>query len=262
MSDWIEGIDISKYQGAVDQATWRALNDLGQAVAIVGGWHGIDANPHCEGNLLRAKSAGMVTATYTALNSLNGFTAVQNARDACGSAWDDVAFVAIDCEINGITATTIRQAIQRCDHLGKQACIYTGGWWWVGHFANRQEFRDTPLWSVYYDGQPDVDFGAPPYGEYGGWTRADLVMEQFTGSSQLAGITVDRNTIRADWWVVEGDEPMTDEERRAFEELKAKTAKIQAQQRVGGVFATIAGKALQGEQASRQDKNEARWLLG
>lgn len=28
-------------------------------------------------------------------------------------------------------------------------------------------------------------------------------MEQFTGSSQLAGITVDRNTILADWWVVE-----------------------------------------------------------
>ena len=257
MSDWIEGIDISKYQGAVDQATWRALNDLGQAVAIVGGWHGIDANPHCEGNLLRAKSAGMVTATYTALNSLNGFTAVQNARDACGSAWDDVAFVAIDCEINGITATTIRQAITQCDDFGKQSCIYTAYWWWHDHFGNSTEFTHMPLWNAYYDGSPDVDFGRLPYG---GWTKNQVVMEQFTGSSQLAGITVDRNTILADWWVQEDE--MTPEEKRRLAELEKKADDTAARQRVGGVFATIAGKALQGEQASRQDKNEARWLLG
>ena len=60
----------------------------------------------------------------------------------------------------------------------------------------------------------------------------------------------------------QGDEPMTDEERRAFDELKAKTSKIAAQQRAGGIFATIAGKALQGEQPSAEDKNQARFLLG
>ena len=258
---WIEGIDISKYQGSIDQATWRALEMSGQAVAIVGAWHGIDANPHCEGNLLRAKSAGMVTATYTALNSLNGFTAVQNAKAACGSAWGDVAFVAIDCEINGITETTIRQAIQQCDDFGKQACIYTAYWWWHDQFGNSTQFAHMPLWNAYYDGEPDVDFGRLMYG---GWAVSSVVMEQFTGSSQLAGITVDRNTILADWWVEEdqGDEPMTDEERRAFDELKVKADRTAAQQRAGGVFATIAGKALQGEQPSAEDKNQARFLLG
>ena len=65
-----------------------------------------------------------------------------------------------------------------------------------------------------------------------------LVMEQFTGSSQLASITVDRNTILKDWWVEEPDQPeeedeMTPAERKAYAEVAALFGKAGSTRRRG-----------------------------
>ncbi len=257
----IEGIDISKYQGLIDQPTWRRLKETGQDVAVVGSWHGIDANSYAEANLLRAKSVGFTVATYMALNgSRNGGDAIRLGKAACGSAWDDVAFVGIDCEIDGILRITIFEAITECERLGKAYCIYTANWWWtrptgMNNFAG---FSDVPLWSAFYDGDPDIDFPTAPYG---GWTLDDVVMEQFTGSSQLLDVTVDRNTIREDWWATEDEDAMTPDERRRLEAAEKTIARINALITAGGIFVTIGGKSLQGEKASQEDIAQAKALL-
>ena len=61
---------------------------------------------------------------------------------------------------------------------------------------------------------------------------------------------------------VQQEDEMTPEEKRRLAELEKKANDTAAQQRAGGVFAAIAGRALQGEPASRKDKDQARWLLG
>ena len=81
---WIEGVDISVYQGSVDQPTWERLYQQGQRVAVIGSWHGLSSNPHAEGNLARAEAAGLTIATYIALNRLPGRVAVENARGRAG----------------------------------------------------------------------------------------------------------------------------------------------------------------------------------
>ena len=195
MTELIEGIDISKYQGSVDQATWRALKKSGQEVAVVGSWHGRDGNPHCEENLLRAAAQGMKIATYTVLNgSQPGNAAVSQGKSFCGNVWSDLRFVAIDCELDGITETHIRQAEAAIIAEGQTPIIYTAYWWWHDHFGNPNSFSHLPLWNAYYDQQPDIDFQKLPYG---GWQ--DVVIEQYAGSVQLEGVTVDRNSFRKEF---------------------------------------------------------------
>lgn len=57
------------------------------------------------------------------------------------------------------------------------------------------------------------------------------------------------------------DDTMTDAERQELADLRAELNRLKALVHTGGIFMTVAGKALQGEDAG-QDANEARALLG
>jgi GH25 family lysozyme M1 (1,4-beta-N-acetylmuramidase) len=219
MIRWTEGIDISVYQGSVSEAKWRELYQLGQRLAVVGSWHGLSANPYAEGNLIRADAAGLKVATYVALNAGGGRRAVEQGRKACGRMWDKLCFVAIDCEIDGITTITIMAAIEEVRRLNKRPCIYTARWWWRDHFGDRQGFQAIPLWNAYYDGDPDIDFASA---SYGGWTLDKVIGEQYAGSVPLAGITVDRNSFDMDW--IEEEDDMS-----AIEDLRQDVARLTAE---------------------------------
>jgi len=198
MAEWVEGIDVSVYQGAILQPSWDALYASGQRVAVVGSAHP-HPNAYTSGNLSRAEAAGFVLATYVALSpGLTGATVVETGRQQCGPHWDKLAFVAVDCELNGITVAQIKQAVERVGALGQRPVIYTAHWWWVGHFGDKQDFKHVPLWNAYYDQQPDVDFAKLPYG---GWTLDKVIGEQYAGSVQVDGVTVDRNSFRKDFVV-------------------------------------------------------------
>lgn len=240
MSKWIQGIDLSVYQGDIPQATWDALADAGQEVAVVGSWHGLSANPYAERNLERADRTGMAIATYVALNSGNGAAAVHSGLDACGAMEPKLRFVALDCEIDGITDDIIESALALVENQGHRPVIYTARWWWQGHYGDRTTFSYLPLWNAYYDADPDIDF---PHASYGDWGLGQLMGEQFTGSTELVGVTVDRNTFRQEF--IEGDD-MPNKEALA---------------KVATLYATAQAYALLGLPMPADVKAQLRWLL-
>lgn len=207
MSSWIEGIDLSVFQGYIPTNTWVDLYNVGQRVAVVGSYHGdaIGPNPHCEPNLANAKKAGFpYRGTYIVLDSPQGTTALQavrRGRDLCGREWDGLALVALDVEVRGITVSEIMRAIEEVWRLGKSVVVYTAYWFWHDLFGNTQAFRDTPLWNANYHGrsiQKESDLGFNSV-SYGGWMADKVIGEQWSGTTTLAGVEVDRNSFREDW---------------------------------------------------------------
>jgi len=195
MSDWVQGIDVSRYQGAILQPQWEALYAAGQRVAVVGSAHP-SPNPHAEGNLARAEAAGFILATYAVVwPGLPSGTTIQVAKQMCGRFWDNLSFVGIDCETDGITEAQIYGMEQAILAEGLRPIMYTGQWWWQGHFGDSQAFKHLPLWTANYRTPPNSD--AVPL--YGGWGREQLIGHQWAGTVSLAGVTVDRNNFLRDF---------------------------------------------------------------
>jgi len=192
MNEWIGGVDVSVYQGDISQAQWDLLYLKGQRVAVVGAAHP-RRNPYCRTNLERAKRSGFILATYAVVwPGMTGEFVIDTAKDVCGSFWGELAFVGVDCEVDGI-ASAVRPAVERVKALKQRPVIYTGRWWWVDHNGNSSALKDVPLWSASYDNDPDIDFQKAPYG---GWTLEKLMGEQYAGTVVLEGQTVDRNSFR------------------------------------------------------------------
>ena len=222
----MKAIDISMYQRHPGESWWRRVFADGWELAIVGSWHGRSANPDAERNLLEAKAAGLLIATYVALNAGSGRTAVQNGKRACGRAWGGLVFVAIDCEIDGITAPIISEAIDEVERDGLRPIIYTANWWWNGHFGNPDDFRHLPLWSADYDLDPALALSPA----YGGWTDADLAGKQYDGSTEdrhpmLHGVEVDKNTFDRNF-VEEGDMAGIEELRAEVKQTRVDLEKV------------------------------------
>lgn len=256
----ILGIDCSYYGGLLTADRARQMVALDYDFAIVGSWHGQGGNPFARDSLKNCREAGMVTGTYTALNSRPGDIAVLEAKRFCGDEWDKLKIVAIDCEVDGITPTIINQAIATCTAEGKVPIIYTAYWWWHDHFGNYQGFKHVPLWSAFYDNDPDIDFGRLPYG---GWTLDKLLIEQYMNTNELAGHSVDRNIVANEtlWRTILKEEGMTDEERAAFEAAKGEAEKLRKQAAVAKLFNTLSAKALNGQTPTEQEKAAVRWLV-
>lgn len=222
----MKAIDISMHQRHPGEGWWRRVFADGWELAIVGSWHGLSANSDAERNLLEAKAAGCLIATYVALNAGSGRTAVRNGKRACGRAWDDLVFVAIDCETDGITAPIISEAIDEVKRNGLRPIIYTANWWWNGHFGNPRNFRHMPLWSAGYDLDPTLSLSPA----YGGWTDAELVGKQYDGSTEnrhpmLHRVEVDKNTFNRNF-VEEGDMASVEELRAEVKRTRVDLEKV------------------------------------
>ena len=193
----IHGLDISKYAGPVGLAEWQRAYKEGQRVAVVGSWHGVDANHFAFQNLDHARLAGFLTATYIVLNALDGAEAVKRAAAACGSEWEQLKFVALDIEVDGVTWGIIADAKAAIGRVLPKAkvCIYTGSWFWRGHLNNPTWGIDLslPLWDSRYDGQPDLAFPDP----YGCWT--ELIGRQYQGTNKALGFSTDLSVFDSAW---------------------------------------------------------------
>lgn len=148
-------------------------------------------------NLANAKAAGFIVGGYANASPPTWWplaTQVMEIRNNAGSEWSTLDRVAIDLEISGLT---MARAFELADALaaeGKRTDIgYTARWFWVGHMGNSKDPRwlRFKLWNAHYDWNPDIDFGAAPYGP---WQLTDLVGEQYAGTTQLDGYAVDLNT--------------------------------------------------------------------
>lgn len=189
-------VDMSNHGGALTADEVRAMANAGIDTVIVGtgpGWYGLQSRQQAES----AQAGGMRVEAYTYME----FTS-----DPEG--WVDAALASVgdtpvrrwwlDVEDTRATITPqerialTRRALARFQHHGIFAGIYTGGWYWRPYMANTDAFakEGRPLWNSYYDGDPDID-GLP----YGGWTEADVAIEQFTGTTTIGGQSVDSNYI-------------------------------------------------------------------
>lgn len=86
----------------------------------------------------------------------------------------------------------VQRALDTFATAGVFAHVYSGGWFWRPYMGDTDTFarQGRKLWNAWYDGDPDID-GLP----YGGWTAADVAIEQFQGTSVVCGQSVDKNWV-------------------------------------------------------------------
>ena len=190
--------DISKYTGPVSTSQWACAREQhGINLAIVGSWHGHDANPSCEASLSNAAEAGLGTATYLVIDSTNSALPVWNAALACGAMWSHLTFAAIDLELNGVTENALLDAEKYLNAGGQRPIIYTGSWFWASsrHLSNPTWGSHLPLWDSHYDGRAELTLARP----YGGWTQKSLVGKQYVGSNRTLGFECDLSVFDSTW---------------------------------------------------------------
>lgn len=182
-------LDVSRQSTgfAITEDQFRRAKADGYGGVIVGLHDGVLANPYAGETLANARRAGLLTGGYAALAAVgpaahNPGLVIGGARDAAGQTeWAMLSFVSVDCELDGITTDDVRTATNLVLTLRQRPVIYTAYWWWVGHFGNPTNFSDLPLWCAFYDGDPDYDFPAKPFG---GWTVD--IGEQYLGTQTFS----------------------------------------------------------------------------
>lgn len=127
-----------------------------------------------------------------------------------------------DVESQGLTPEQRVAFLHDClDNMGGlNVGIYTGRWWWVPNMADSTEFSHLPLWNSWYDGDPDTD-GVP----YGGWT--DSLIEQYEGTTNICGQSVDLNYAKNLELLQAEEEEMTDEMRGILEDILSRITKLE-----------------------------------
>ena len=144
-----------------------------------------------------AHDAKLLTAAYLVLNSLPGAESVDRARNICGTAWDNLAFAALDIEMRGVTEQIIADAAASVVKAGLRPIIYTGSWFWSGRLGNPDWAASLPLWDSRYDGRKILEFPNP----YGPWSV--LVGKQYEGSNSDLGFSSDLSVFDAEWVAAE-----------------------------------------------------------
>lgn len=90
---------------------------------------------------------------------------------------------------------------------GIQPGVYTGAYWWTSKMGNTDEFSHLPVWLADY-GANDPDNPRPPRRTvaFGGWQYTSA--HQYSSSIPVCGRERDHN-----YWFLQEDSPMTDDER-------------------------------------------------
>lgn len=196
MSHWVYGIDLSYDE--ISDADVARLKAAGVRVAVQCLWTGREQPGPRVTNLRRLKNAGGI--------ALAGYISVTPHRDGAwhvdqGRAgvpddiWAALKRVPVDVELPGLTADTVRRAVERVRALGKPRDIYTNWNTWVNVLGNPRTFTDCGLWNANWDGAPDFDFPRLPFG---GWRPEQVWGEQWSGGTNVSGVFADRNQFRAE----------------------------------------------------------------
>jgi hypothetical protein len=191
-------VDMSRWGGDLTAEEAAAMKAVGIATVIVAsgpGGYGLMARQQGESGL----AAGLRLEAYTflefesdpewwvreALARLDGLSVVRWWLDVedteHGRSWTPEKRI-----------TYVQRALDAFAAAGVFAHVYSGGWYWRPYMGNTDVFarQGRKLWNAWYDGDLDVD-GLP----YGGWTAADVAIEQFEGTSIVCGQSVDKNCL-------------------------------------------------------------------
>lgn len=161
-------------------------------------WTGAEQPSPRVANLRVADQMGIMTAGYISLTRRgSGQEHVDRGRAGVpDELWRAMKFVAVDIELDGIRIEEIVRACNRVVTLGQQPILYTNYNSWMNKVipSNPTDIADSGilLWNAYWDGDPDIDFPRLPFG---GWRADEVVIEQWSGGTNVCGAFVDRNTV-------------------------------------------------------------------
>lgn len=196
----MKGLDLSFSEGSA--AWWRARYAEGYRVAVQDLWTGGSTSEPFRAsaplNLKRAKAAGFIVCGYTNVAPWNtGDVAFEKALEFAADEWQHLYAVFVDVEIDAqdgqaIHEADIKRCLERIEAAGKKTAIYSANWFWDGRFGNPMWgwLKGYKIWNAYFDGSPDIDFARAPWGP---WTAADVIGEQYQGSTVIVGVEVDLN---------------------------------------------------------------------
>mgnify|MGYP000326850443 CR=1 FL=1 len=149
------------------------------------------------GNLLNAIAGGLKVMAYANASPPTWWSLpiqMQRIKENCGAAWPFVQHLPVDVEIAGTTLARVTELANALKAEGKNSVevLYSARWFWTGRMANSRDaaWLRWLIWNANYDFNRDVDFGSASYGP---WTVADLIGEQFQGTTRLDGVDVDLN---------------------------------------------------------------------
>lgn len=205
----IAALDLSFDTGSPDWWGHRAAE--GYAFAYFDAYTGGDRTsvplvPAVGANPLRARTAGLGAGLYGCLAPWqhSGADAIEGMRQVAGPQFAPGLnrHVIIDCEIGydqtygWLREEAIQEAIDAARASGFTASVYTGpGWvnWMALHYGHVPRF-DAPIISARYDGQPGI-------GDPGFYTYGQRVVGKQYASTVIEGVSVDLNTLDADWFL-------------------------------------------------------------
>jgi len=185
-------IDVANYTAVPTPEQVACLLAEGYDTAIVGASFGSVARPQ----LVQFSTSGMAIEAYAWVR-FSGWWENLLDRALGAIAGLPVRRLWLDCEEEtAMEPRTVIRRIEKAEAYVAEARpdleigINTGAWWWADFTANTEAFAHLPLWSAYYDNEPDIDFAQLPYG---GW-RAPAI-EQYQGTVETCGLNTDRNVI-------------------------------------------------------------------
>jgi GH25 family lysozyme M1 (1,4-beta-N-acetylmuramidase) len=185
----LPGIDVSKYQGAID---WNAVANAGIVYTIIRVSHGVNTlDEYFDDNWAQSRAAGIYAGVYQYFEPGQDVIAQADILlDRMGPLGPEDLPPVLDVEsTTGLPPDQVAAAVgQWIDHveaaIGTKPIIYTGRYFWQDNVGSNA-FSDYPLWIAHYtDGCPNI----PDQ-----WS--DWVFHQYTSSGSVAGIggAVDRD---------------------------------------------------------------------
>lgn len=218
---YVEGIDVSRYQGKVDYIKVKAA---GAEFVIVRTGDGKTEDPTAVQNLRAAKAAGLLVGTYHYFRAdRDGATQARLVRHVVDQAGVDLDLPpALDFEEgaakdlpggimdvpgDGDLPLDVvgAEALEHLQHLEKEfdmrPLVYTGQafHWWYSQARPKiaEKFAPYPLWTPYYASRPKL-----PVDRTGkkGFPWSQWTIWQYTGKGTIDGVKgkVDRNKFRGD----------------------------------------------------------------
>ena len=201
----MKGLDISFSKPS--QQWWEDRRAEGLEVMVQNLWTGGFASNKgikavAATNLKRARAAGLIIAAYANASPPDWWSIkiqMDNIKANAGAEWPNLVDFAVDVEIPRTNLARVTELSDALESEGKTAdVLYTARWFWSGYMGNSLDPRwlRWDLWSAHYDWNPDIDF---PSSSYGPWVLADLVGEQYTGTTNIEGQSIDLNNFIGDW---------------------------------------------------------------
>lgn len=200
----IHALDVSEYGGPIKDSQWKAAYEADFRLAIVQAWGGGPIpggkNARCAQQLEGARKAGMMTAIYIWLppdTTTKTELLIQAAKDAAGSEYQHVKFVAMDIEDAQLRLLhpldPKARLFDAISHIkDKPVIIYTSRYMWskvIGDVTGFEQY--CALWDARYDKLADLDANWEPYG---GWK--ERAIKQYQGTTTVAGgISADLNVV-------------------------------------------------------------------